>query len=93
MTIVVDVTAENIAKGVKDDCSRCPVALAIRRALSLNVNETSDYVTVNEDEIEIRRDGRNLSIETPEVAEEFILNFDYGDPVEPFTFPLELEER
>lgn len=80
----IDVTQEDIVKGAPEDCGRCPIALAIRRATGwerVNV----DYTTVQPD-----RDNLQDLIDLPAEAVEFISLFDKGQcAVAPFSFELE----
>lgn len=70
-TYRIEVTSEDIERGVPDNCHHCPIALAARRA-GLNTPEV-DSAFLN---------GMVL----PDAATEFILDYDNGEPVEPFSF-------
>lgn len=86
MTLLdVEVTAEDIAKGVKEDCGACPVALALRRAGlgRAMVDGTSISWSFG-----VSGGG---DVECPCHVAEFIESFDEGDDVEPFSFQLTLE--
>lgn len=81
--IRIEVTAEDIEQGVRNDCSFCPVARAIYRALNnpdCVVFVTSRCVT-----------GNNGFAELPDSAQSAIESFDRFGCMEPFDFELELE--
>lgn len=83
----VNVTAEHIAEGIRQDCERCPVALAIAAALP-----DLRYISVLSRAIIVLPRGRDfINIDTPRAVRKFVRDFDagYGDPVEPFSFDLE----
>jgi len=51
-TILVSVTADDIAEGMRKKCHHCPVAIAIRRTLSpesVGVDQEEGYVKYRED--------------------------------------------
>lgn len=79
----IEVTMDDIARGVECDSGKCPVALALRR-------HGLSHVTVDDDAISW--DGLSLSIRTPSTAAEFIQSFDNHDVVSPFTFDLEVSD-
>lgn len=86
--LVVNVTAEDIASGVPNDCSDCPIARAIQRALP------EYHVDVTRSKIELARptgDGEVWSrgyYELPDVARKFVLAFDTDHQASypPFSF-------
>ncbi len=82
-TLRVEVRQEDIARGVRDDACRCPIALAVSRL-------TTDVVYVEDQKIEIVGLGRFYM---PEPAVRFVAHFDNGDAVEPFAFDLELDDQ
>ena len=88
-TVVVEVTAEDIAKGKREDCESCPIACALLRAAGtprafIDGNEMAagDW------------DGVFPLVEqrvpVPPDAAGFIADFDDGRLVKPFTFTVEL---
>jgi hypothetical protein len=80
----INVTAGHIAKSRRQDCWRCPVALAIRSAFP---NATAIEVTAAWAGIS---DGEQYAeIRLPLEASEFIWEFDDGGTPEPFTFDLD----
>lgn len=106
--ITVTVTAEHIAEGIREDCEKCPVALAIRDAfpeLAYVTDEDGEitvelgprgfpYITVSPEEITIQPGPQapGIHIATPRVVEEFIYDFDDGWNPLPFTFDLDYPE-
>jgi hypothetical protein len=83
----VSVTAGHIAKGVRDSCWLCPVALAVKEAFpdAELVAVDSAHITMGGGPL---RGGRT-EIDLPDAATRFIEAFDLGDPVGPFTFELD----
>lgn len=79
----VDVTQEDIDRGKRNSCCFCPVARAIRRAMTLDVGEVSV-------------DGRFVIIRCrgvyslPQAVQDFVKLFDnFETCVEPFSFELD----
>jgi hypothetical protein len=88
--IVIEVTAEDIAAGVKQDSERCPIARAARRALGrakvAAVEVDGEYLYERRTEL----GGRRLYL-LPREARELIRAFDAAEAVLPFAFePKEL---
>lgn len=96
MKIKIDVTQEDIGKGERGCQSRCPVALACRRAgikEALVGTGALNYLTTANDAVKIH------VVPLPQEVKDFVSRFDYmsyrgGVPqlVEPFSFELELED-
>ena len=86
--VTVEVTAEDIAKGLRRNACGCPVALAAQRACP-----------VFEGKLRVIRIGMTFGIGTrgindvilPDDAADFVRSFDDGRPVKPFTFTVELD--
>lgn len=75
--IIIEVTEEDIKSGRRHSYSKCPIALAIRRAFA------RDYgVAVGVGSFCVGIDVWKLSRR----AQNFIQNFDEGCPVKPFSF-------
>jgi hypothetical protein len=85
-TVTVTVTAEHIAAGVEFDCVRCPVALAMQEALP--DADLANYASG----FKVFRGSRATEILFPDAVTRFVVAFDAGEPVEPFTFTVDLEE-
>jgi hypothetical protein len=78
-TIHVEVTAEDIANGVRANSHQCPIALAVRRAVPYALIVSVDDEVV----ITLSRDGFNPSFhyQLTDEAEHFIWYYD-GEEVE-----------
>ena len=77
-TIKITVTADDIAKGSRFQCDRCPVALAIARIMG------GKKVYISTDCARIGTKRYSL----PSVAADWIGRFDSAYPVQPFAFHL-----
>ena len=73
----VQVTEEDIAKGVPLKIHKCPVARAIARVVGKEVRVAN---------LSYSFDGSEFPL--PSVAIDFIADFDIGRPVQPFEFEL-----
>lgn len=86
MTYLIEVTQQDIDKGIRGNSCACPVAWAIRSAIGdgdIEIRVGEDLITVG-----------NAQVPVPKIAYRFIRAFDYGlYSVEPFTFTLEVPER
>lgn len=82
-TLRVSVTAKDIREGNRQSCSRCPVALAVRRHMH-GVRVTSEFLFT---------DGHDHpTAELPTAAKVFVHKFDTGSRVEPFRFRIKVPE-
>lgn len=81
--MLVRMTWKDIKRGKRCHCNFCPVALAVARALNMDVRDV--YMV---DEVYILYNGPRLC-RTPDIVREFAASFDRGLPVEPITFELE----
>tara|TARA_R100000152_G_C6742319_1_gene166095 strand:+ start:581 stop:901 length:321 start_codon:yes stop_codon:yes gene_type:complete len=103
MSIVVEVTKDDIRKGVRKSACSCPIALALRRAVVADLEDSTDIdiddidVEIDYDEIRLwaNRDYQDDEYNLFPVDEEdwygiknFIENFDLGIDVEPFNVEL-----
>lgn len=87
-TVKISVTAEHINAGEQRDCADCPVALAIKDTLHpLSIEITDDFIHFG------LPGGRYSPVHTPENVSYFVDKFDDGQPVQPFTFTLELPDE
>jgi hypothetical protein len=106
MILHVNVTADHIQNGVRQDCGRCPIALALLDAaprvvrtdeprdldkLPVFASPTSASAHV-ESVAEIFGYRRCLRGSLPEAAVLFIDAFDNRARVDPFEFDIEMEE-
>ena len=79
--MIIKVTQEHIEKGKKNNCWRCPIALAIAEASGgCRIAVLFEHYVI-EDEA---RTARTLPVE----AISFIASFDAGLPVAPFEFEI-----
>ena len=103
MSIVVEVTKDDIRKGVRKSSCSCPIALALTRAIisdlekdGREVDEENVLVEVDYDDIRFwiayeSDDEINLFPEDKEDwygIKNFIENFDLGNDVKPFNVEL-----
>lgn len=88
--LVIEVTADDIAQGVRQDPCRCAIALAVARLTGTPAQE--GYLAITDSQVKIGRGaGRWLNrYRLPYEAEEFIEDFDGGHEVQPFTFTARL---
>ena len=102
MSIIVEVTKDDIRKGVRKDGCNCPIALALRRAI---VSEIQEETGNQEPDIEIEVDYDDIRFWNHEISDiefdlfpvddedwygikNFIENFDLGNEVKPFNVEL-----
>ena len=79
--MLIKVTQEHIDSGVRGDCSKCPIALAISEQVNNRVGVSKGGIIIPY--------LYETFLETPPLAREFIEKFDAGKEVEPFVFNLE----
>ena len=83
----IQVTKEDIEKGEKGSCEWCPVALAIQRTYGKD-----KLVTVDVDSMGIWLDNREQHYQLPQIARDFIDDFDNDRKVaegfRPFSFKI-----
>jgi hypothetical protein len=81
----VSVTAEHIARGVREDCEKCPVALAIFDAFP-----DLTYISVGPENI-LMQFGPEAEIRlgVPSEVLTFIWDYDDDGQVDPFTFTVD----
>lgn len=82
--IKIEVTKDDIAKGMRSNGCACPIALAIKRTLHCSA------VEVNYGDSFISKNGDIYELILPNIAYEFIELFDDFAIVEPFSFDLEM---
>lgn len=87
VNVSVSVTSEDIAHGTHA-CSNCPIARALARALpgAERIDVPSDRIVV------YLRDSWTLVYRSAEPIETFVIRYDTGEPVHPFTFEIEVPE-
>ena len=86
MLLTVDVTKEDINQGRACSAGFCPIALALRRHPGLKV------VGIGREEI-YTHSFYAPRLRLPRKAQRFIVAFDHGEPVAPFTFKLKLPRK
>lgn len=85
MKLKIEVTAEDIRQGVRNNAFNCPIAHALRRASGHNA------VRVDVCDLTVNSAGEGLrSAPLPPEAESFLVLFDSSLDVAPFTFEVEL---
>ncbi len=95
--MTIEVTEDDIKHGVAKDCGKCPIARAIGRIYARSVShfgardplvwlDSADDIEINSQKFVIRNEDESATVAR------FISNFDYGEPVKPFSFTLEEKE-
>ena len=74
----IAVTQEHIDRGERKVCNGCPVALALRND---GYDSRVEYTSM-----QFRIEGTKYGCETPRSVQKFILAFDKGRAVAPFSF-------
>jgi hypothetical protein len=84
--MVINVTQEHISKGKRLACHECPVALAIAEVVK------PEHEVMVDCDISILNQSAGIlwDAEYPPEVEEFIRAFDGDQPVEPFSFELDI---
>lgn len=84
----IEVTQEDIIKGIRHAGDACPIALATKRTLGIGkVDVARDSICV---QVETPHD-QSEDIHLPQEASDFIEMFDLGEPVYPFSFEIDYE--
>ena len=85
--LTVNVTQDHIDKGVRKEAYHCPVSLALGEA-----DPGSDWCVSTL--LVMRENGHDVvSIFPPVTVSKFVSRFDNGDPVQPFTFEIDLDHE
>jgi hypothetical protein len=79
----VSVSEIHIKSGIRTDCSRCPIALAIKDVL-----ENESEISVGLGTLKVYEGGVTRHYELPSIAKSFISSFDSKLSVEPFEFEI-----
>ena len=91
--IRIDVTQEHINEGNPTESGYCPVALALQEHAGWSHANAATHqfwpLFENWDE----RLGVSIRYDLPVEASSFIQAFDDGDPVEPFSFEVEVRDE
>ena len=78
--MIIEVTQADIEAGVQGEPRKCAIALAVQRALNMKVEIGGVTLYV--------KDGTTCRL--PEIVQDFIMHFDYGNPVQPFSFEVDI---
>ena len=95
----IEVTADDIANGVKEDPACCPMALACKRLgiREPSVGEDVDFITFDADPKDLDEDESRGRVRMPPEAADFVTDFDSiedyeDDRPDPFAFEIEVPE-
>ena len=93
MNLHVITTDEHISDGVRDDCSACPVALAITEALETAEIEVF-IVSANHETVDLLMfDDSEWSADLPDIAKREIDRFDNVGDMDDFSMDLTFREE
>lgn len=85
-TVRIEVSQEDITRGIPGECDACPIALAAARAGLERPRIFSDRMHFGPQ----TESGVRPRLDLPKIAQAFIFDFDEEEPVSPFAFDLEL---
>lgn len=86
----ISVTEDDIRRGIPEDSGLCVVATAIARHIPDAVRISVDLRTVR---FTHAVTGERVQWLTPYAVSEYVVNFDAGDSIKPFTFTLNSSDR
>lgn len=78
---------KDIKHGERNSCADCPIALAVKRMLKLDNVLVYSHVRVIDNSL------KATYYKLPKKATDFILKFDEGHTVKPFTFELRVDKK
>lgn len=81
--MLIEVTQQDIDKGKRDSPCRCPVALAVQRTTGLPNGDIRVEQDGPFDPCHVKIGGHKHAMSRE--ADQFIMRFDAGQPVEPLT--------
>lgn len=84
--VIVNVTARDIVKGIRGECIKCPVALAVNRLLKKPYQATVGFITIYY-KTTTNFEGVHGPL-MPENVGAFIRTFDNRSPPAPFKFKM-----
>lgn len=95
MLTKIEVTADDIINGDKNNCYACPVALAVKRKINTSSYiYTEAFIVVHRYNINIYNSDNSLSIHMPNNVINFIKDFDGEQKnLAPFSFELDIPEE
>lgn len=82
MKATIEVTQSDIYNGHRNECNKCPIALAMSRYFKCEVTVAYNYCQIP------NKLGGSIRIINSEVMQRFIDDFDSGRPVQPFSFEI-----
>jgi hypothetical protein len=93
--LTVHVTEQDIAKGVKHQCDRCPVARAVTRATGKPCLASGFQLDFYEsaDAFEDDTVFASFEVPTPAPVKMFMQAFDRGEDVAPFAFEITMPDE
>jgi hypothetical protein len=89
MKIKVKVTADDIKRGVRNSCSLCPIARALKRVRPAGYKRAA--VIAGGGWLLFRTETKTLMADTPKTARYFISRFDNVKKVKPISFTLNFQ--
>lgn len=90
-TIEIDVTQDDINRGVRNNPWHCPISSAVKRRFKRRFKLNSE-VTTDRNSCHICSEGGCCWFRLDDTASQFILDFDMGQPVSPFKFTVPMEK-
>ncbi len=84
-TILLEVTPADIRDGRRAQCHACPIGLALQRA----TNDPNAWAGLDRFHVPSHAP---LTMQSPPEFKPFMLAFDKGQPVQPFTLSMELPD-
>lgn len=86
-TYTINVTARDLKRGVKGSCGLCPIALAVKRHFP-GLLVSTGFLLVKISNASMQEQRRAIM---PELASQFVYDFDSFSSVKPFSFKLTFE--
>lgn len=87
--MLINVTQDHIDRGVKEDCEKCPVALAVFETVPGCVYADVSDIGIKVHIRDVANGGYGVSTtKAPASVPAFYAAFDSGRPVKPFSFEL-----
>lgn len=88
MYVEINVTQENIDKGILGDAYCCPIARSICADQSL-----IRFAGVSREKIHFANKYKVYKVYLPKEAQKFVEDFGKGNPVEPFKFKIKVTKK
>jgi hypothetical protein len=92
MKQTINVTARDIKYGRRCDGQSCPIARAVLRTKWGKDSEAYNFTVAAKSIIRFYLNRTPDRIDLPQEANEFVRRFDRNQPVEPFSFTIEVPE-